>query len=268
MNRFNGKTVVVTGAARGTGEATARRLAAEGAHVLLLDVLDERGEAVAQSLGDRAAFMHADVTQAEDWAAAARDIEERWGRCDALVNNAAILELATVEHQDRAALERVLAVNLVGPFLGIQAFLPLLRAVRGNIVNVGSIDSFSAFAATAAYTSSKFALRGLTKTVALEEAQHGVRCNLVCPGGGNFEMIAESLGRAAFTLPTDLPAGTAGESLPPLGRHAKLDEIAAAIAFFASEDASFCTGTELLVDGGLHAGTLVDVPGIFRSRPS
>jgi 3alpha(or 20beta)-hydroxysteroid dehydrogenase len=265
MGRLEGRVAIVTGCARGTGEAVARRFVAEGARVLGLDVLAERGEKVAADVGAAMAFRLSDVTDEADWAAAVDEVTERWGGLDVLVNNAAILHLAPVEQTSGADFARVLQVNTIGPFLGIKACLPALRAKGGSIVNVGSIDSISGTPTTAAYTSSKFALRGLTKVVALEEGKHGIRCNIVCPGGGNSEMIAEFFARHAPDVATETTPGRSTEPLP-LGRRAQLDELAGAVLYFASDDSSYCTGTELVVDGGLHAGVYVDVPGLFSSR--
>jgi 3alpha(or 20beta)-hydroxysteroid dehydrogenase len=264
MGRLAGRVAIVTGCARGTGEAIVRRFVDEGAKVLGLDVLDERGAAVAGDLGDAAAFRRADVTDEGDWTAAVDDVLERWGRLDILVNNAAILHLATVETTTAEQFARVLQVNTIGPFLGIKACLPALRERGGAIVNVGSTDSISGTPTTGAYTSSKFALRGLTKVVALEEGKHGVRCNIVCPGGGNPEMVREVFARRADELRPEI-ASRPPEPLP-LGRRAELSELAAAVLYFASDDSSFCTGTELVVDGGLHAGMYVDVPGMFSAQ--
>jgi 3alpha(or 20beta)-hydroxysteroid dehydrogenase len=265
MGRLAGRVAIVTGCARGTGEAIVRRFAAEGANVLGLDVLDERGDAVAGDLGDAVAFRRADVTDEQDWAAAVDDVLARWGRLDILVNNAAILHLATVESTTAEQFARVLQVNTIGPFLGIKACLPALRDGGGTIVNVGSTDSISGTPTTGAYTSSKFALRGLTKVVALEEGKHGVRCNIVCPGGGNPEMVREVFSRQAAELRPEIGATRAAEP-SPLGRRAELSELAAAVLYFASDDSSFCTGTELVVDGGQHAGMYVEVPGMFSTR--
>jgi 3alpha(or 20beta)-hydroxysteroid dehydrogenase len=261
MGRLEDRVAVVTGGARGTGEAIVRRFAAEGARVYVLDVLEERGRALADELGDAVVFARGDVTSEADWALAMEDVDARWQRLDVLVNNAAILHLGTVESTDVVDFERVLRVNTVGPFLGTKACLPALRrSGRGSIVNVGSTDSMSGTPTTAAYTSSKFALRGLTKVVALEEGKHGVRCNIVCPGGGNPEMVMDWFARVGVS-----PAGEYSRPLVPLGRRATLEELAAAVLYFASDDSTYCTGTELVVDGGLHAGMYVDVPGMFTT---
>jgi 3alpha(or 20beta)-hydroxysteroid dehydrogenase len=275
MGRLDGKVAIVTGGARGTGEAIVRRFVAEGASVLVLDLLEDRGASLVAELsagdgrggggGGESAFRRADVTDEADWAAAVDDVAQRWGKLDVLVNNAAILHLCPLDRTDVVDFERVLRVNTVGPFLGIKAGLPLLRAHGGSIVNVGSTDSISGTPTTAAYTSSKFALRGLTKVVALEEGKHGVRCNIVCPGGGNAEMVTEFFARNAALLRPEI-AGAGAREVTPLGRRAELSELAGAVLYFASDDSTFCTGTELVIDGGLHAGMYVDVPGMFSTR--
>ena len=127
-------------------------------------------------------YRHGDVTSEDDWAAAVADVDERWGRLDVLVNNAAILHLAPIEQLTAEDFTRTYQVNVIGAFLGIKACLPALRKQRGAIVNVGSIDSISATPTTGAYSSSKFAMRGLTRVVAIEQGKHGVRCNIMCPG--------------------------------------------------------------------------------------
>jgi 3alpha(or 20beta)-hydroxysteroid dehydrogenase len=264
MGRLDGRVAIVTGSARGTGEAIARRFVAEGACVLGLDLRDERAAAVARELGDRAAWRHGDVTSEADWSAAVDDVLARWGRLDILVNNAGVLHLAPIERTTADVFADVLRVNTIGPFLGIKACLPALRERGGSIVNIGSVDSMSGTPTTSAYTASKFALRGLTKVVALEEGKHGVRCNILCPGGGNSEMIAEFFAAHAGELQPGLGARATVAPLP-LGRRAELAELAAAALYFASDDSSFCTGTELVVDGGMHAGMYVDVPGMFSA---
>jgi 3alpha(or 20beta)-hydroxysteroid dehydrogenase len=278
MGRLDGKVTIVTGGARGTGEAIVRRFVAEGAAVLVLDLLEDRGASLVAELraegggdvggggaGGDVAFLRGDVTDEADWAAAVEAVTQRWGKLDVLVNNAAILHLCPLDRTDLADFERVLRVNAVGPFLGIKACLPLLRVHGGSVVNVGSTDSISGTPSTAAYTSSKFALRGLTKVVALEEGKHGVRCNIVCPGGGNAEMVTEFFARHASLLRPDIP-GAGAREVTPLGRRAELSELAGAVLYFASDDSTFCTGTELVIDGGLHAGMYVDVPGMFSTR--
>jgi 3alpha(or 20beta)-hydroxysteroid dehydrogenase len=239
--RLDGKKAIVTGAARGTGAAIARLFVEEGATVVVADVLDERGEQTASEIG--ASYRHLDVTQEGDWAGALAEL----GALDVLVNNAAVLHLATIDLTTRDAFERILQVNVIGPFLGTQAALPSLRASKGCIVNVGSIDSVHGTTQTSAYTSSKFALRGLTKVTALENAHFGVRANIVCPAAGNREMHPKIVGAE------DWPAMPESEGRGPAS-------VAPAVVYFASDESRLCNGTELVLDGGLSAGQSIPLP--------
>ena len=255
MGRLDDKVAIVTGGARGTGEAVVRRFAQEGAKVLIVDVLDDLGNSVSSELGANVEFVRGDVTSESDWETVVGEVSERWGALDVLVNNAAILHLCPVDRTDPVDFERVLRVNTVGPFLGIKVCLPALRDGGGSIVNVGSTDSISGVPTTGAYTASKFALRGLTKVVALEEGKHGVRCNIVCPGGGNPEMVTEFFARRPDLLRDDVGASGRAVETKPITRRAELSELAGAVLYFASEDSTYCTGTELVVDGGVLAGS-------------
>jgi 3alpha(or 20beta)-hydroxysteroid dehydrogenase len=249
MHRLDGKTALVTGAARGTGAAIARRFVAEGARVVIADVLDDRGRAVADELGPAARFEPMDVTDEDAWSRTVDGVGAVEGPLHVLVNNAAVLHLATIDATATAAFERVLRVNALGPFLGIRTCLPALRASgSGSIVNVGSIDSVQGASLTGAYTASKFALRGLTKVVALENRKRGVRANIVCPMLGNPEMHPQIVG-------TDSGPMRVGSGKPP-----DLDVIAQAVCYFASDESRFTTGTELVLDGGHSAGQALDLP--------
>ena len=249
MHRLEGKIALITGAARGTGAAIARKFVAEGARVVLVDVLDDRGESVASELGDAARFERLDVTDEDAWGRTVAGIGEREGALHVLVNNAAVLHLATIDATATEAFERVMRVNVTGPFLGIRTCLPLLRTSgAGAIVNVGSIDSVQGAALTGAYTASKFALRGLTKVVALENRKRGVRANIVCPMLGNPEMHPEIVGTDSGPMPV-------GNGTPP-----DLAVIAEAVCYFASDESRFATGTELVLDGGHSVGLALDLP--------
>ena len=249
MHRLDGKIALITGAARGTGAAIARKFVEEGARVVLVDVLDDRGRAVAAELGDAARFEHLDVTDEEGWEQLVAGIGASAGALHILVNNAAVLHLATIDATATDAFELVMRVNLLGPFLGIRTCLPLLRASgAGAIVNVGSIDSVQGAALTGVYTASKFALRGLTKVVALENRKRGVRANIVCPMLGNPEMHPEIVGTNSGPMPV-------GKGTPP-----DLPVIAEAVCYFASDESRFATGTELVLDGGHSAGLALDLP--------
>ena len=242
MSRLAGKTAIVTGAARGTGAAIARAFVAEGASVVIGDVLDERGEETASEIG--ATYRHLDVTSEADWASAIGDLD----RLDVLVNNAAVLHLATIDLTTAEAFERILRVNLLGAFLGTKAALPALRRHgNGAIVNLGSIDSVHGTALTSAYTASKFGMRGLTKVTALENAHFGVRANIVCPAAGNREMHPPIVGAEDWPpLPVDEARGP--------------DAVAPAAVYFASDESLLCNGTELVLDAGQTAGQAIPLP--------
>jgi 3alpha(or 20beta)-hydroxysteroid dehydrogenase len=271
MGRLDGKVAIVTGMARGTGEEIVRVFAREGARVLGLDMLDERARAVIDDLsaGDTAAYRHCDVTSPSDWTGAVDEVRARWGRLDVLVNNAAILHLQPLASTPVDVFERVLKVNCVGPFLSVQACAPLMiESGGGSIVNIGSTDSISGVPTTGAYTASKFALRGLTKVVALEYGKHNIRCNIVCPGAGNPEMVTEFFANHGASVMSEVAAGRQRSIQPsPMNRPGRPVDVAPAALYFASDESSYCTGTELIVDGGLHAGMYVDVPGMFSTQP-
>src|SRR5258706_10433835 len=190
MGRVEGKVAIVTGAARGTGEATARLLAREGARVVVADILEERARLVAKELGAGAVFERLDVTSEADWRRVVDATAQREGTIDVLVNNAAVLHMAAIEDTELADYERVVRVNQVGTFLGIKAVAPVMRrAGRGSIVNVASIDGMSAKNGIIAYSASKWAVRGMTRVAALELGKQGIRVNAVCPEAGNADMM-------------------------------------------------------------------------------
>ncbi len=244
--RLDGKVAIVTGAARGQGEAEARRFVAEGAKVLLTDVLDEEGRAVAAELGEDAAFRHLDVTAEDEWLAAVAEAEERFGPVTVLVNNAGILDFGPVEKQDVEKFRRVIDVNLTGTMLGMKSAVPSMRkAGGGSIVNISSNSGIWGIPMAAAYCSSKWAVRGLSKAGALELGRHGIRVNSVHPGGVDTPMVSG---------PGHDPNDTAWAKKLPLGRFGQPEEIAAVVAFLASDEAAYVTGAEWSVDGGATAG--------------
>jgi 3alpha(or 20beta)-hydroxysteroid dehydrogenase len=247
VDRLKGKVALVTGAARGTGEATARLFVAEGAHVVIGDVLDDCGQAVAADLGDAAHYVHLDVTSPADWDAAVRTTTETFGTPTVLVNNAGILVIRPMEDTTLEEFQRVLEVNLVGPFLGMNAVTAAMRdAGGGAIVNVSSVDGVRGGNQRGAYCASKWGLRGLTKAAAFDLGRYGIRVNAVCPGGGSAEMAAPWIG-PEFDHPAHLHT-------IPLGRDVEIPEIAAAILYLASDDSSYVSAVDLLVDGGVSSG--------------
>jgi 3alpha(or 20beta)-hydroxysteroid dehydrogenase len=265
MGRLDGKLAIVTGAARGIGAETARVFLREGARVLLGDVRDEQGEKLAAELGPGALYRRLDVRREEDWAAALAAARERFGPPHVLVNNAAILEVATIEETSRARLAELIEVNLIGPFLGTQAVLPALReAGGGSIVNVASIDALEGEVGVAGYAASKWGLRGFTKCAALELGRYGIRVNAVHPGGGNPEMREPAVRRVQEELARGARIDFSGAPRRPLGRSATLTEIANVILFLASDESSFCSGGDFAVDGAFTAGHIVPgAPGTY-----
>lgn len=251
---LDGTVAIITGAARGTGEATARRFAEEGARVLVADVLDEQGGDVAAKLGEQAMYQHLDVTEPDDWAAAVEAVTAHFGDPGVLVNNAAILDVGSIAGMDPAVLTRLVAVNQIGPYLGIQAVIePMKRLGGGSIVNVASIDAIEGSNGVAAYTSSKWGLRGLSKAAAVELGCHGIRVNTVCPGGGSSEMIAPFMEEAVERM-SNLTERLPDRPIPPFNRRGELRDYANAIVWLASDESSYVSGTDLVVDGAFTAG--------------
>ena len=229
--RLEGKVAIVTGAARGQGLAEAQLFASEGADVIAGDVLDHDG-------------VYLDVTSAESWAAAVALAVDRFGRVDVLVNNAGIRADGLVHEMAAADFQRILDVNLMGPLLGIQAVVPYMTR-GGSIINVSSLNGLAAQGGSAAYTSSKFALRGLTKAAALDLGPLGIRVNAILPGVIRTPMVAYIVDQYEERLASGLPLGRIGEPM----------DVAQAAVFLASDDASWLTGIDLPVDGGHTAST-------------
>jgi len=244
--RLEGKVAIVTGAARGQGEAEARRFVTEGARVLLTDVLDEEGQAVATDLGDAAAYRHLDVSSEEEWIAAVADAEERFGPVTILVNNAGILDFCSIEHQDVERFRKVIDVNLVGTMIGIKSVAPSMRrAGGGSIINISSNGGIMGLPGLGAYVSSKWAVRGLSKTAAMDLGKRGIRVNSLHPGGIDTPMTR---------IPGQEPNDSTFAKTLPMQRFGLVDEVAAVVTFLASDEASYVTGAEWSVDGGATAG--------------
>lgn len=230
--RLEGKVAIVTGAARGQGAAEVTRFREEGAIVIGGDVLETDG------------VVELDVASASSWHQVVAAVLADHGRIDVLVNNAAVHATGLVHEMEEAAFRRVIDINLIGPLLGIQAVVPTMPR-GGSIVNISSLNGLAAQRSTSAYTSSKFGLRGLTRAAAVDLAPLGIRVNAILPGVIRTPMVAYVVDEREAELAAGLPLGRIGEPT----------DIASAAVFLASDDSSWVTGTDIVVDGGMMAGT-------------
>ena len=247
MARLAGKVAIITGGARGMGAATGRLFVREGARIAIADILDDAGEALAAELGAGAIYAHHDVTDAASWTALIGQSESSLGPVDILVNNAGVLLFRTLLDTSQEDYERVLRVNLVGEFLGIKAVAPgMIARGKGSIVNISSVDGMKGANGLAAYSSSKWGVRGLTRVAALELGHRGVRVNSVHPGGIDTVMT-NAAGQARAEV--DQRFGNI-----PLQRVGAPEEVAEATLFLASDAASYLCGAEIAVDGGMLTG--------------
>jgi 3alpha(or 20beta)-hydroxysteroid dehydrogenase len=245
--RLAGKTAIVTGAAQGMGAMTARIFAEQGAAVVLMDVQAERGLARAAEIGSQAVFVEGDVRNEEDWAKAVAAARQHFGGVDALVNNAGIWNVATLETLKPVNLREMLDVNVVGVVLGMQAVVPAMRERgAGSIVNISSVAGLQGTNGMAAYCASKWAVRGVTKVAAMELGLHSIRVNSIHPGG--------------VDTPMSNPNGIARNVIDGFMRHVPLqrmagpEEVARVSVFLASDDSSYVNGAEIVVDGGWSSG--------------
>lgn len=239
MGRIDGKNVIVTGGARGMGAAFARRLVAEGATVVITDVLVDEGVTLAAELGDAATFLPLDVTDESAWHDLIAYTEQVFGPVSGLVNNAGIVHVDPIEKLSEADFRKVIDVNQVGVFLGMKAVLgSMRRAGGGSIVNISSIGGIIAFSDILGYTASKWAVRGMTKTAAQEFAADDIRVNSVHPGVVATEMTADST----------RSQGMSGNQ--PMRRAGRPEELANLVLFLISDESSFSTGSEFVADGG------------------
>ncbi|MEV7560987.1 SDR family NAD(P)-dependent oxidoreductase [Streptomyces sp. NPDC048331] len=237
--QLDDKVVVITGAGRGQGAAEARLCAAAGARVLVTDVREDEGRAVAADLGDQGLYVRHDVADPASWATVVKEAVRAFGTISALVNNAALWRTAHVEQQRLEDFEALLRVNLLGPFLGIQAVAPVLRAGGGgSIVNISSTAGLVGIPGHAAYGSTKFGLRGLTRSAALDLARDRIRVNSVHPGAIDTPMVAEAVAGRDW-------------SHVPLGRMGRPEEVGELVLFLCSDASSYVTGGEFTVDGGM-----------------
>ena len=250
MKRLDGKVAIVTGGSRGMGEATVRLLVEDGARVVIGDVLDEPGEALANELGEAAVFLHMDVTKKADWLAAV-EAAEALGALNVLVNNAAIIFQKTIMDTTEEDFMKIVTINQLGVFLGMQSVFESMKANGGgSIINVSSIDGLQSKNSLVAYSSTKWAVRGMTKAAALEMGKYGIRVNSVHPGG-----IYTAMHGSDFISLEEANEFYKSHAIPRVGLPR---EVAALSAFLASDEASYTTGTEFVADGGWSAGLVTE----------
>lgn len=240
MGRVDGKVALISGGARGMGAAHARALIAEGARVVVGDILDDDGAALAKDLGAAARFVHLDVTQPDQWKAAVQTAVTQFGKLDVLVNNAGIVNGNTLQNFPLADWQRIIDINLTGTFLGMQAAVePMMATGGGSMINISSVEGLRGSPGLYGYVASKFGVRGLAKAAALELAPHNIRVNSIHPG----------------LIRTPMTAGIPADFLQiPLGRGAEPGEVSACVVYLASDESSYSTGGEFVVDGGLTVG--------------
>lgn len=243
MGRLDGKVALISGGARGIGAAMAMRMTEEGARVIVGDVLDEDGGELAAGFGDAARYVHLDVTKPADWDAAVQEAVDAFGGLSILVNNAGIVTFGRVDEYPHDEWARIIDVNLTGVFNGIKAAVPALsRSGAASIINVSSIAGLRGYAQIAGYTASKFGVRGLTKSAALDLGEMGIRVNSIHPG----------------VIETPMTAGMAFDfGQMPVHRIGQPREVADLAVYLAGDESSFVTGAEFVIDGGDTAGTSI-----------
>jgi len=249
MGRLDGKVALISGGARGQGACEAGLFCAEGAKVLFGDVLDADGLALETELrgaGNEATYVRLDVTREDDWRVAVALAESRYGKLDVLVNNAGILIRKNIEETSEEEWDRIMAVNVKGVFLGTKCAIPALRrAGGGSIINISSVAGLVGSTTSAAYTATKGAVRLFTKATAIQHVKDGIRCNSVHPGPIATEMIRE--------LVADEAEWSERLVRLPMGRAGAPEEVAYGVLFLASDESSYMTGSELVIDGGTSA---------------
>lgn len=245
MGRLDNKIAIVTGGAQGQGAAIAAAFVAEGAKVAIADVADEPGQALADSLGENAVFVHHDVTSDESWTALVEQVNSTWGPVNVLANNAGVLRFGRIEEMPLEEVDLLMRVNQLGCFLGMRAVGRTMRKNGGgSIINASSVEGLAGMPSVAAYTGTKFAIRGMTKAAALEYGSKNVRVNSVHPGMIDTPMTRVHGGDAAMEF---------GASKVPMRRVGTPADIAPAYVFLASDESAYITGAELAIDGGVTA---------------
>lgn len=243
MNRLDGKVALITGGARGMGAAEAALFVQAGATVIITDTDHIEGTQVANRIGPQCHFLPQDVAREDDWTRIVEKVEQDHSRIDILVNNAGIFRVLGFEATSIEDWEQMVAINQTGTFLGIRAIAPSMKGRRGgSIINLSSIAGLAGTPRAPAYAATKWAVRGLTRSAALEFAPFGVRVNSVLPGLIDTRMMGE-----LEETPDALDARV------PLGRQGNTEEVARMVLFLASDDSSHCTGQEFVVDGGMKA---------------
>jgi 3alpha(or 20beta)-hydroxysteroid dehydrogenase len=246
MGRLDGKVALITGASQGQGEAHARLFAEEGAYVVLGDIQDSEGRAIAAEIGTRARYVHLDVTSEEDWANALEATMD-FGRLDVLLNNAGIVRVSAIEQTSLQQYLDVIMVNEVGTFLGMRTVVPTMSACgTGSIINISSTAGFQGVPGAISYSASKFAVRGMTKAAALELGHRGIRVNSIHPGAVDTPQLAQD-DFAGFDRRTYLRT-------LPIPRMCSPREVAYLALFLASDESLYCTGAEFVIEGGMLAG--------------
>ena len=243
MARLEGKVAIITGAAQGMGASHARKFIEEGAKVILTDLNIEKGEALSVELGENALFVSQNVTSTEDWERVVIEAEKAFGRVDVLVNNAGITMAKSILQTTEEEYRRIVDINQLSVFLGMKTVIPAMqKAGGGSIVNISSMNGLVAGAI--GYTDTKFAVRGMTKAAAVECANYGIRVNSVHPGVIATPMVVQEDTKAAVE---------AFSKHIPLKRVAKPEEVSNLVVYLASDESSYSTGSEFVIDGGLTA---------------
>ena len=246
--RLNGRVALITGAARGQGEAEARRFVAEGARVVVTDILDDEGHALADELGEAATYQHLDVVDPGQWEAAVAAATDRFGALHIPINNAGIGVVGLIDTLDLAEHRRIIDVNLHGVYLGMRAAkAPMLASGNGAIVNISSIDGIVGVSGMTSYSASKFAVTGMTRSAAIELGPLGIRVNSIHPGVISSPMVKEAPSEVVAKLDRLM-------DMQPIKRMGEPHEVASLALFLASDEASYITGAQFVIDGGHLAG--------------
>jgi len=242
VNRLDGKVALITGGARGQGAAEAELFIEAGAQVVITDILDEEGEATATRLGDACTFLHHDVSSEAEWTSVVEAVMTQHGHIEVLVNNAGIFITANMADTSMELWNQMLAINQTGVFLGMKTVAPVMKANGvGSIINISSIAGMKSAAGAHAYSATKWAVRGMSKSAAVELGPSGVRVNSVHPGIIDTAMLQQFGPGVRERMETQIP----------MERVASADEVGLLVQFLASDDSSYCTGQEFIVDGGM-----------------